>query len=508
MPSEPESVPVEEEMDSHIERGLRWAAIRQAILFVVGTAGILTYTRSLGPEGIGRFSIAFFVYGALRAVAQAPFRDAVIYYRKEVYAHAVFICLMVFGAFAIGLTVLAAPIIAAYYESPDTVRLIWIICVMFFFYSLSVVPAAILLKSFRFDYHETLLAASEGVFTLSVIILLWLGWDVWGLATAYVAQAAFWAAASWWAAGYRPKSIIDWPVYKDILSFSGSLMGSEMITYINGNADNAAVGTLGEKSLGLYTFGENNSGFMVLGIGLPISQITLPALAAVREQAAQFRAVFSEMLRLVSILSTPGHIGAWLLADYIIVLFFGAEWLQALWVIRAYFTFRLFHTLLTISNVAVSAYGRPDLRFKQDLIQLPLFLGGIWLGLNVWGTIEAVAWALVIVRTSIAFLYFGLTVRFTPVTWGDAWEALRPSTLAGLLLGGLILLARIVNPFSFPDPTTFMSALIPLAVYVTFGIGGYIAVYYLLDPTGFRDVIALGRRVLRRERKEPSQSNR
>ena len=161
-------------MNRHIERGLRWAAIRQVVLFVVGTAGILTYTRSLGPEGVGRFSIAFFVYGALRAVAQAPFRDAVVYFRKEAHAHAVFICLIVFGVLAIGITVLAAPLIANYYESPETVMLIRIICVMFFFYSLSVVPAAILLKTFRFDYHETLLAISEAVFTGTVIFLIWL----------------------------------------------------------------------------------------------------------------------------------------------------------------------------------------------------------------------------------------------------------------------------------------------------------------------------------------------
>lgn len=497
-PSADESEEQEEKIDSHIESGLRWAAIRQVILFVVGTAGILTYTRSLGPEGIGRFSIAFFVYGALRAVAQAPFRDAVVYFRKEVYAHAVFICLMVFGLLAIGVTVLAAPWIADFYDSPETERLIRAICVMFFFYSLSVVPAALLLKRFRFDYHETLLALSEVIFTGSVIFLVWLGWDVWALATAYVAQAAFWAMAAWWAAGYRPRWVSAWPVYQEVLRYSGNLMGSEIIAYINGNADNAAVGTLGENALGLYTFGENNSSFMVLGIGLPISQITLPALAAVRDQADRFRDLFADMLRLVSVLSTPGHIGAWLLADYIIVLFFGVDWLEALWVMRAYFTFRLFHTLLAISNVAVSAYGRPDLRFKQDLVQLPLFLGGIWLGLRLWGTIEAVAWVLVVVRTSVAFLYFGLTVAFTPMTWWHTWHALRPSLLAGGLLGGVIFLSRRLNPFSFPEPTDFVTALVPLAVYIPLGIIGYIGVYYRLDRIGFREVIALGRRVIGR----------
>ncbi|MEM9773614.1 MAG: oligosaccharide flippase family protein [Chloroflexota bacterium] len=491
-------------MNSHIERGLRWAAIRQVILFVVGTAGILTYTRSLGPEGIGRFSIAFFVYGALRAVAQAPFRDAVVYFRKEAYTHAVFLCLMALGAAAISFTVLIAPLIANFYESPEAVMLIRAICVMFFFYSLSIVPAALLLKTFRFDYHETLLALSEVVFTGTVIFLVWLDWDVWALATAYVAQAAFWAAASWWAAGYRPSWVADWQIYKDIFRYSGSLMGSEIISYINGNADNAAVGTLGEKPLGLYTFGENNSSFMVLGIGMPISQITLPALAAVRENGEGFRKVFAEMFRLVSVISTPGHIGAWLLADYIIVLFFGVEWLEALWVIRAYFTFRLFHTLLTISNVAVSAYGRPDLRFKQDLIQLPLFVGGIWLGLNVWGSIEGVAWTLVVVRILMAFVYFGLTVYFTPITLGDAWQALRASMLAASALGGVILLLRYFNPFFFVDPTTFMTAVLPVFVYVPLGIGGYIAVYYWLDPAGFREVIDLGKRVIGRKPQKTS----
>ena len=486
-------------MDNHIENGLRWAAIRQVVLFIVGTAGILTYTRSLGPDGLGRFSIAFFVYGALRAVAQAPFRDAVVYYRQEIYAHAVFVCLLVFGTFAIAITLVAAPWIAAYYQSPETAGLIRIICVMFFFYSLSVVPAALLLKTFRFNYHESLLALSEVVFTLTVIALIWQGWEVWALATAYVAQAAFWAAASWWAAGYRPRWVADWQVYKEVLRYSGNLMGSEIISYLNGNADNAAVGTLGEKQLGLYTFGENNSSFMLLGIGLPIAQIALPALSAVREQAAKFQTVFADLLRLVSAISTPGHIGTFLLADYIIVLFFGVEWLEALWVIRAYFAFRMFNTLLAVSNAAVSAYGRPDIRFKQDLLQLPLFLAGIWVGLNVWGTIEGVSWILVAVRTFMAFVYFGLTVHVTPITWLNVWRTLRPSFLAAAALGGVVLTGRLINPFGFPPPTTFMTALIPITVYVPLGIIGFVTLYYLLDPVGFWQIINLGRRVLGRQ---------
>lgn len=495
-----------EEMQRHIERGLRWAAIRQAILFIVGTAGILTYTRMLGPDGIGRFSLALIVYYLLRAIAQSPFRDAVIYYRREDHAHATFICLIIFGGIAVTITVFAAPWIGLFYELPDSVPVIQAMCIAFFCYSLSVVPAALLLKKFKFAYHETLLALSEVVFTSVVIFLAWQGWDVWALVIAHISQAGFWAAAAWWAAGYKPKWITEWAVYKDVLRYSGNLMGSELIGYINGNADNAAVGTLGQTSLGLYTFGENNSSFMVLGIGLPISQIALPSLSAVREKADEFRQVFASLIRLVSVISTPGHVGAFLLADYIVVLFFGVEWLEAIWVIRAYFSFRLFNTLLTISNAAVSAYGRPDLRLKQDLLQLPLFLIGIWLGLTYWGTIEGVSWLLVVVRTFMAFVYFGLTIHFTPLTWGDSIRTLSPSFIAAATLGMIIFVGRWFNPFDLADPTDFMSALLPILLYVPAGIAGYTFLYYKLDSDGFRDVIALGRRVFSRENKIQTQS--
>ncbi len=493
-------LPPQDGMQGNIENGLRWAAVRQGILFFVGTAGILTYTRALGPEGIGLFVIANFVYALLSAIAQAPFRDAVIYFREEKHTHATFACLAGLGLAGVAIAFVAAPWISVYYESEGATILIRAMLVVFLLASGAIVPAALLLKTFQFRAHELLKSAAEIVFTLVVVCFVWMGWDVWALFLGHLCQNAFWMIMTWWFSGYRPRWTSDWQAYKDVLRYSGNLMGSEMLGYINNNADNAAAGGFGEVKLGLYTFGENQSSFLVLGIGLPISQIALPALAAVRESAKEFRKVLGDMMRLVSVISTPGHVGAFLLADYITVLFFGTEWLEALWILRAYFGYRIFLTILAIPNSAASAYGRTDIRFKQDLIQVPLFLAGIWVSLEYWGTVEAMAWILVGVRNFMAFIHMAWIVHATPMTWRAVWQSLWPSFLSSAVLGGIIVAARGFDVFGFAPPTDFWTALVPIAVYVPLGILGYVGLYFVVDRAGFWEVVMLGKRVIRPEK--------
>ena len=88
-------------------------------------------------------------------------------------------------------------------------------------------------------------------------------------------------------------------------------------------------------------------------------------------------------------------------------------------VFRAYLTFRLIQTLLSISDAAISALGRPQIRFAVDLAQLPFFVGGIWFGLQVWGGIEGVAWSLAIVQTCVLHLIRN-TFRFASKADSDA----------------------------------------------------------------------------------------
>jgi O-antigen/teichoic acid export membrane protein len=489
-----------------LHRGLRWTLIRQTITGITGTLGVLVYARLLNPADLGAVALAVLVYNGLLLLVQVPIRDAIVYYQEEEETHssAAFWLLLGFGTFALVLVMVLAVPLGRFYESPEAAGLARAITVAFYFEALAVVPAALLLKGFRYRIHEGLQLFVVVINMVGWIGLALAGFGPWSLVLPRVVGAIFWAFSTWLVAGFRPLLNPGQAAYRGIIRFSRSLMGSKLLIYLKGNIDQAAVGTLGETSLGWYSFGESQSAFAFLWIGLPIAEIALPALASVRERVADLRRTYFGTLRLTATLSTPMQIGAIILADLGIRVLFGPKWLGAVPVFRAYLTFRLVHALLALSDATTSALGRPEIRFRLDLVQLPFFLIAIWFGLQVSGGIEGVAWSLAVVRAVAGLVFLVVTRRLVRATWREMSHYLLPSTIAAVGMGVLVFALRntglveqnlVAGVFGLEDAPR-MAELIELTFLVLAGVAAYLAFLFLLSPSGFRSVVAMSVRIL------------
>lgn len=492
-------------LDPRVEGGLRWSVVRQITTLLIGTVGVLAYTRFLQPEDLGAVAIASLVYSGLLLLVQVPIRDAVVYFQDEEEAHgsAAFWLLLIFSALAVALVMVVAVPLGQFYQSAEAAALTRAIAVAFFLDAMAVVPAALLLKHFRFALHEVLQTVYAVVLLVGWVGLAAMGWGAWSLVLPQIAGALFWAAAVWMAAGFRPRLRPGRRSYRNIMRFSRNLIGSNLAIYLRANVDQAAVGTLGESALGWYSFGESQSAFAVLGVGIPVAQVALPAMAEVRERIAHLRGIYLEMLRLAATLSTPMQIGALIVADLGILVLFGEQWLGAVPVFRAYLTFRLIHTLLAISDSVTSAVGRPGIRFAVELAQLPFFLGGVWFGLRVWGGIDGVAWSLAIVRSLAGLAYLVLSMRLTRLGCRTLLRYLLPSSVAGVAMGLLVYGLRstgVVQDLLAGSPLAAanlprLTEAVELLLLVLAGVICYFALLYLLDRAGFREVRAQAWRV-------------
>jgi PST family polysaccharide transporter len=476
--------------------------MRQVVTLLISTIGVLAYTRLLQPEDLGAVALAFLVYSGLLLLVQAPIRDAVVYYQEgeAAYSSAAFWLLLVFGALSLGLVLVLARPLGRFYDSIQAAALTRAIAVAFFFDALAVVPGALLLKHFRFAIHESLQTVYVLILLVGWVALAANGWGAWSLILPQIAGAVFWAAATWLAAGFRPLLRPGREAYRGIVRFSRSLLGSNFVVYLKANLDQAAVGTLGEAPLGWYSFGESQSAFAVLGVGLPVARVALPAMAEVQTRLdevqarlAEVRRVYLEMLRLAATLGTPWQVGAFVLADLGILVLFGEQWLGAVVVFRAYLTFRLIQTLLSISDAVVSALGRPQIRFAVDLAQLPFFVAGVWFGLRVWGGIEGVAWSLAIVRSLAGLVNLVVSMRLTRLSAGTLVRYLLPSSLASLLMGLLVYGLRSSGWVQAWLATE--NLLGTLLVLVLMGVTSYFLALYALDRSSFRQVRAMAWRV-------------
>jgi PST family polysaccharide transporter len=475
--------------------------MRQVVTGLAGTVGVLAYTRLLQPEDLGASALAFLVYSGLLLLIQVPIRDAVVYYqgRKAGHDSAALWLLLAFSAVAVVLVLLLADLLARFYDSPHAAGLTRGLAAAFVFQALAVVPAGLLLRQFRFAIHEGLQTA--------FILFLFVGWiglsasgfGPWSLVLPQIVGSAFWAISAWLVAGFRPILRPGQEAYSDILRFSRSLVGSQLIVYLKAKIDNAAVGTLGEGPLGWYTFGEDQSTFVSFGVGATVAQVALPAMAAVQDRIEDVRQITLDMLRLAAVLSTPMHIGAIALADLGISLFFGRQWLESVPVFRAYLAFRVVGTLTSIGDAATSAIGRPDIRLTLDLVQLPVFVAGVWFGLRVWGGISGVAWTLAAVRAVAGIVYLGVTIRVIRGTPGETLRHLMPSSVAGLAMGILVCSMRshnVMHRLTYSISQTRLADGLSLTGLALAGALFYFVILFVLDRRGFKQVAKMAWQVV------------
>jgi len=493
----PPSSPLQKpSLDPKVESGLRWSMMYQVITIPLNVIGAIAYARFLQPEDLGAFGVAFLVYSGLFLLVQAPIRDAVIYYQEqeEAYASAAFWLLMGLSVVAVAFVMILAGPLSEFYQLPVAAGLTRVIALRFFLQAMAVVPSALLLKRFRFALHESLQAIESFILVIGWVVLAAWGFGAWSLVIAPLIASIFWACAAWLTVDFRPTWSPSREVYGDILRFSRSIFGSKLNVYFRLNLDNAAVATLGAAPLGHYNLGENESAFAIIGVGHPFAQIALPALAALQDNVEEFKQLYLRLLRLVATLSTPLQVGAIVVADLAITLFFGPQWSAAIPVFRAYLLFRLLDVLLRMSNSATSAIGRPDIRFKVDLIQLPFFIAGTWFGLRVWGGVMGVAWSLTIVRLVAGLIYFIASLRVTGLTISQTFRHLLPSSLAALLMGLIQMAIRSSGLLSALLPSVkspILADVLTLLALTLAGIISYFTMLFALDRQGFKEFVIM-----------------
>ena len=473
-----------------MHHGLRWAAIHQIVSGLAGTLGAVVYTRFLQPEDLGAYALAALVYSGLFLLVEAPIRDAVVYFQEGEREHsrAAFWLLAGFSALAVTGVLQGAGAFARLYHTPRAADLTRGMAIVFLFQALAVVPAGLLLKHFRFALHEGLGMTADLLLLAGWVTLAALGFGPWSLVIPYLASSILWAACVWAAARFRPWPAPPRQAFGAVARYSRSLFGSKLLVYLSRNLDNAAVGGLGDKALGWYSFGESQAEYFGIVVGETVAQIALPAMASVQGQLDRLRELYLDLLQLTAAISLPMQMGGLALADLGIRAFLGEKWMGAAPVFRAYLVLWLLRTLLYLGDSLTSAVGRPQIRLAFDLILLPLFAAGTWFGLKVWGGIAGVAWTLAIVRLGVGAAYLLAVLRLLRLSLRAWLRRALPAALAAATMGGCVQLGRGLLPITGDAAR--------LGVLFVIGVGIYLGVYYALDASGLRAVVRMVRDIL------------
>jgi len=293
-------------VDSVIEQaksGVRWVGIGQIGNRLLSMASTIVLARLLMPEDFGVIALARLVLGFILLLSAWGIDAAVIVEdkRPKQIANVAFWInfgiMLLLGAIVIGIS----PWAKNFYNTPVLQPILIWMGLGLAFQSFELIPRTILNRDLDYKYLTIVNLSVELITNFMVIVLAILGCGVWSLVIPQIIASPLRAIPYWWKTKWSPSLYIERADFKRVLSFGKSILGAELVRYLNNNTDYFLIGKLLSKAkLGYYSFAFNLANWPVENIVKVVNTVALPALAKVQSDLDAMKHLFLRMTEMTA----------------------------------------------------------------------------------------------------------------------------------------------------------------------------------------------------------------
>lgn len=425
---------------SLLERGFYsgtvWLLFHQLVTRTINFFSGIVIARLLTPLDFGLMNLATTFSNLVMAVGNIGVGHFLIYQPEErqEYLTAGFWLGMTASLGLFLIQVAVAPLVATFYGTPIVAPVMIVLGITFFLIApLGGIHQTVLQK--RMQYRRLIIP--QIVMTLVgtglTILLAALGWGVWSLALPGLVAFPLGVAVTWAVCDFRPSFQLHRKYWREIFRYGRNVLGSELITFVNNNADYILIGKLlGATLLGFYSFAYAQSMMIVVLMTGVFSQVVFPIFARLQNHREELQTTYLRFLRRGTAVMVPLTLLQMVAAEEFIGFLYSEKWADAITPFRFLLLYAVGRSLALGAMELLNAVGRPDLGFKFSLAMAPVFTAVVILGTH-WG-IAGVAAATGIVFGGAQLILVGLVLRLFRWRWAAYAEAIRPALQAAAVV--------------------------------------------------------------------------
>lgn len=346
------------------------------------------------------------------------------------------------------------------------------------FAALNIVPAALLLRTNRYEYIALSDVASSIASIVGTIVGISLGWGVWSLV---VQQVALWTAkvvvvtiASRW----RPNLIFSWDVLKAQIAFGSGLTGANIFSFFARNIDNVLIGTcLGSQALGYYALAYQIVSLPAMVLSGSVFFTIFSNTSEAHRTGITSPEFFLKILRSVLMLSMPTIVGLAITTQLSVPLILGSKWMPTADLVVLLAPFGLQQIVTSITTGVIIGLGRSDLILRLSVVSSALTVAAIILG--VIFNSRAVAAGVSLTAFVTCFQHLRIITLEYKISLREIMNAASAPLIASMLMGTVVCFLQQTMH------TNFVSLINMLFCIVT-GVTTYVLVLFFV----FHDYIA------------------
>ena len=439
--------------------GFIWLSLGNAVRAVLKAAVLAVLARLLVPADFGLLAAAGVVVWFSTIFSNLGVGPALVQ-RRELTARHIATGLttsVVLGIVAGAAMYLAAPLLADAFRMPALEPVLAVMALAFPIASVAVVAEALVQRELRFG---TIAGCELISYTLGYGIVgigaAWAGAGVWALVAAELTKTLAKAALYLWTTREPVRLGFDGRAFRELIGFGSGYTANGLSIYFATQGDNMVVGRfLGAGALGLYSRAYEIMTIPAQALGMMLDKILFPTLAAVQHDPVRLRLAYRRCTALVALSVLPLSVLTVALADQIVLVLLGPNWLGAvvpLQVLAAGMYCRVSYMVGGAVNSATGAVGQ--MAWRSGLYAGLVFVGAL-VG-RYWG-LPGVAAGVVIAVTVNFAMVLQLGLRMTGLRWRAALAAHRHAIALAALVGGEAwLLERVL---AAPPAVVLLAAL-------------------------------------------------
>jgi len=425
---------------------MRWA------VRAIGFVNVIILARLLTPEAFGIVVMATIVIGFITSFTEMGAQQLLIREREinTQMINTAWTIRVILGVLIALFLLAIRPLAAQYFDEPRLPAVITVLsvaCIIDGFYNIGITLAR---KELQFDVDFRASVYSRlASFFITLALVIWLR-NYWALVYGKLLGSVASVAISYWLHAYRPRFCVRY--FRMFLRYSYSIVPLRISTFLNEKVGSIVVGGISSAAtLGIYNVASDLATMFTREIAAPLGRGLMPGYAKISDDPQGLARAFVNVLAASAAVIVPVGIGSCLVAPYLVPLFLGEQWLEA--VIYMQFL-SIYATLLSIQRtMSVQIFivvGHEARAAILSWIRLAI-LASASVAAAAYGGALAVAQVTPVVGLLLLPVTSLFLVRSLSVTVGDiVWALWRPAVSAMVMALAVMQLDAILVAQGLP----------------------------------------------------------
>lgn len=415
--------------------GAAWMVSMRWVIRSIGLVSTVILARLLAPEDFGLIAMSM-LFIAFVDILTSFGVDMALIQRQDAsddHYNSAWTLKILQTSFVTLAVFFIAPFSAEYFNEPRVVDLMYVLAFTIFLSGFENIGVVAFRKDLEFSKEfKYRVIAKLGTFVVTMGLAFTLK-SYWALAFGMVFGKLLLVVLSYWLHSYRPR--ICFKKMKDIWSFSQWMLLRNIGMYVRKKTDAFLVGHFFTATqMGHYTVGKEMAEMPTTELVWPMARALFPGYAKIAHNPERLGKAYLNVLNTVAVIALPLGVGVALVADPLIRIILGNQWLDIIPIIPWLAGYSVALTLSSSVQSILMAINRMKLLVVLVWTQAIIAVPAIYWAASQQELVY-IGYAQFATSILVMPLFFQCLIHLSLIKWSDVVVALWRPLLAATLMG-------------------------------------------------------------------------